>query len=707
MKFLSQKNLVSLLYFLLPVIVVFSGQNLIGARYTAWDTHTLGFTNFLYFSDSISQGIIPLWNPFIQSGVFFPSLNNAGLFSPLALPFALIAHFLSPVVVYEWFIQFIILLGGIGTYLFCRSAKLEHDLSCLGATIYLITTLIPNMGQFGFIFSLSLLPWMLAAAHAITERRSSLAAWPLYGTFCGFAMASGYPWMNLVNCGLFVSYTAFLHFSDRTSTKEVVLRFGYFFLPALLTYGLFIFPGYSDLIFNYSNFAGDYIYPAEEIQRGINSSTLKSHHYDSLWAAIKVLINPDLFGVPFAGWKSDITTGWSMGVGLITTLLLVNAALKKPEIKPVYYFWIVLAVVGLLYAAAIQPLAYLSKYIPLFGSNRWWFLGLDYSVIALLILALLWTQDAFSRTAPTLPAGLGVTAIKYGVLLALILLIAQRAPAGPVLITLSAIAVLTFQELSRNRQGQIVFLAVLAVSEALLLVRTWTNGNTYGSSFLMNKGYVEQVKQRNNSPVVTNRNEKINTSTNWHIDKIPSSGGYNNLGNPIYWYVQSTPIVSQLFTLANNSRREKAIRRADFKNDNAYVNAIVGDILSDSKIPAADTPFTVKPTLGTSTPSRILHTELQPNKGIVSVEITEPTLVIFNSNYAPGWEASVNGQQVPLIKINHLFMGVGIQEVGHKTIIFEYKPRMVIVAYFLPYILLLIFGVVLCWPERKVCNNPT
>ena len=698
MKLLSQKNLVSLLYFLLPVIVVFSGQNLVGARYTAWDTHDFGFTNFLYFSDSIFQGIIPLWNPFIQSGTFFPSLNNAGLFSPLVFPFALIAHFLSPVVVYEWLIQFIILLGGIGTYLFCRSAKLEHDLACLGATIYLITTLIPNMGQFGFIFTLSLLPWMLAAAHAITERKLSLAAWPLFGVLCGFAMASGYPWMNLVNCGIFVGYTAFLHCSDRSNSREVAFRFIYFLLPALLTYSLFIFPGYSDLIFNYSNFAGDYIYPAEEVQRGINSSTLKSHHYDSLWTAIKVLINPDLFGVTFAGWRSETTTGWSMGVGFITALLLVNAALKKPEIKLVYYFWIALAAAGLFYASANQPMAYLSKHLPLFSSNRWWFLGLDYSVIALLVLALLWTQDAFSKAALTLPGGLGLTVIKYGVLLVLILfLLGQRIPAGPVLIILSAIAVLTFQELTRNRRGQIIFLTVLAVAEALLLVRTWANDNTYGSSFLMNKRYSEQVKQRNSSPIIINQNERITTSTDWHISKTPSSGGNNNLGNPLYWYIQGTPIVSQLFTLANNSRQEKTIRRADYKNDNTYVDAIIGDILSNPQIPTADIPLTINSELGTSTPSRILHTELQPNKGIVSVEIAEPTLVIFNSNYAPGWEAYVNGKPVPLIKINHLFMGVEIKESGHQNVTFEYKPTMVIVTIFLPYIALLIFSLLFFW----------
>uniref|UniRef100_UPI004048E515 hypothetical protein n=1 Tax=Aliarcobacter sp. TaxID=2321116 RepID=UPI004048E515 len=57
----------SIVLWLFLTILIFNGKNLIGLRVTTWDTHDLGFVNFV---DALKSGYLPFWNPFIQGGVF-------------------------------------------------------------------------------------------------------------------------------------------------------------------------------------------------------------------------------------------------------------------------------------------------------------------------------------------------------------------------------------------------------------------------------------------------------------------------------------------------------------------------------------------------------------------------------------------------------------------------------------------------------------
>ncbi|HVA66145.1 MAG TPA: hypothetical protein VNK24_04385 [Elusimicrobiota bacterium] len=387
---LTKKNITSLLCFLVPVLLVFSLPKLIGFKHTGWDTHDLAFTNFVYFSDALTSGHVPLWNPFIQSGTFFPSLNNIGLFSPFELPFALIARVLPPLTVFEWLIQFIVLLGGIGAYTFFRCENLEHDLACLGAVLYACTTLEVNVGQLGFVFSFAALAWMLATAHAVVSDKGSRLVWPIFGIILGFAFSCGYPWMNFVNVGIFSSYAVFIYClaRPRADIKKTIARFALFLLPLLATYLILIAPGYLNLHFNYAHFFGDYINPEPRL-RALGAQA-EHFQYQNLWQSLGTLISPITLGTP---------PGWTMGAGWIPFLLLINAVFERRKPRASYFYWTALLIIGILYANGIRPMPHLARIVPLFNANRWWVLGLDYSVVALIVLALLQTQDSFNQSS--------------------------------------------------------------------------------------------------------------------------------------------------------------------------------------------------------------------------------------------------------------------------------------------------------------------
>ena len=132
---------------------------LVTARtYTGWDTHSYGFVYFLYFSDALQSGSIPLWNPFIQSGNFFPNFFNVGLFYPFELLFVFLGWLIGPLLSYELMVQAIIIIGGLGAFfLFCHW-KTEEYVAFIGALLYAIIILSPLVGQVWYTVSFSGLP---------------------------------------------------------------------------------------------------------------------------------------------------------------------------------------------------------------------------------------------------------------------------------------------------------------------------------------------------------------------------------------------------------------------------------------------------------------------------------------------------------------------------------------------------------------------
>lgn len=140
-----------------------------GKYYPSWDTHDLGFVNFLYFSDSLRSGTFPLWNHFIQSRTFFPNFNNIGLFYPFQLFFVVLSWMINPVYAYELMIQAAALIGGVGGYLLFRTYTSDRLIALFGVTAFVAVVLVPIVGQISILISLSSFPWLILACVKIME----------------------------------------------------------------------------------------------------------------------------------------------------------------------------------------------------------------------------------------------------------------------------------------------------------------------------------------------------------------------------------------------------------------------------------------------------------------------------------------------------------------------------------------------------------
>ncbi|HEY8484890.1 MAG TPA: YfhO family protein [Longimicrobiales bacterium] len=65
--------------------------------------------------------------------------------------------------------------------------------------------------------------------------------------------------------------------------------------------------------------------------------------------------------------------------------------------------------------------------------------------------------------------------------------------------------------------------------------------------------------------------------------------------------------------------------------------------------------------------------EHTPDRVVVRTRANRPALLVLADNYYEGWKATVDGQEVPVLRTNHTFRGVVVGE-GEHTIRFEFQP---------------------------------
>lgn len=89
----------------------------------------------------------------------------------------------------------------------------------------------------------------------------------------------------------------------------------------------------------------------------------------------------------------------------------------------------------------------------------------------------------------------------------------------------------------------------------------------------------------------------------------------------------------------------------------------------------------------------------------VALEATLPASgwLVLSDNYAPGWEAELDGVQAPILRANAVFRAVAVPA-GKHTITFNYRPRLVYVSFTVSAIALLIalsMGILQRWAGRR------
>jgi len=207
------------LLFLIPAVIitystVFTSGKLPGGVLS--DTVTQGYPFFTYTAESLQEGSLPHWNPYVFCGIPFYSSFSAPVFYPVRGLLLLTAgvegmvRFLFPIQM---------LLGGIFAWLFLGSIGVSRWGRIVGSLAYSVTAWSNTLfyaGHGSKIICWSFLPLLLYACEMwMQTRRGQFIA--IGGIAIGMQTLASHPQMVLYSVGAAIIWLAFRIFSNRGS----------------------------------------------------------------------------------------------------------------------------------------------------------------------------------------------------------------------------------------------------------------------------------------------------------------------------------------------------------------------------------------------------------------------------------------------------------------------------------------------------------
>lgn len=679
-------------------------KSIIGKTYTSWDTHDIGFVNFLYFSDSLRSGSFPLWNHFIQSGTFFPSLNNIGLFSPFQLIFVALSWLISPVYAYELMIQMVVLTGAVGSYLLCRSYTSDRLIALFGAIAFAVAVLVPIVGQIAFVVSLSSLPWLVFACIKITSTRGSSLLYLILGVLGAFYLVSGYIWMNLVNLiivaifslGLLVHKYARAQGQYRKMVTRSLVNLLIFFGSMIFLYACLVLPGYLSMSFNYSLFNGDYATPEPRLR---SLMALQHYSYSSIYKVLVGTVDPRIV-MNNGSWMAEMPM-WFWGGGWVLVILFLGTSTRK--FLAMQLFWLGLLTVALLYSAGDDNfLGKLVKATPILNANRWWYIGVAYAMASLVFLTIPRLMALKERAGQpqqifSLPVH-ELQVLLVGALSACLLYYFKSPPLQFVLVGV-IVALLLLLNRTRNHAlwqnllSILIGINVLAIASMPYAIPSHTPDLIASGA----GGYSQQIREREKNVDITKNFRTVGkgdiyifNDQQWLLRKIPFTHGYNNLGNPFVWYVKNEPYLERLLVVTQNVRQEVALERKSFASDYEFVKTMMGDALAEMDRPTIDAGHFHRFLQRPDFKWQLDELKVEPNTASMRVSTNAAAYLVFNNVEHPGWEAYINGKKAELVRTNRIFQGVFLPQAGSHEVVFKFRPVLTITLILLPYIILLL-----------------
>jgi len=670
--------------------------------YIGRDTRLLGFTNFLYFSDSLKSGVLPFWNHFILSGSDFLNLNNIGLFFPVQGVFVFLSWIITPFYAFELMIQSLVVFGGVGCYLLCHTFVEDKRVAMFGATAFTVAVLVPVVSQLGFLFSFASFPWMLYLCTWIVGfQRVRIVPCVFVAVVSVWFLSAGYLWMNLVQLFMTFVFACSLGIKQRTQWGDkalwpVAINLMCFLGMVALLYASLLIPGYLSMRFYYRLFWGDYSAPDPRL-RGL--AQVAAYSYQTLLDAFTGAVDPMITrnnGGSFANLSEGATGAGlvSLGTGFVPWLVFLIAPWRSTFRSE--RLWLGFACVAFLYSAGQGNIVgHWLAYVPIFNANRWWFVGTFYVSIFVIFSCVM--RLPMLKKIP-------LHAVSHVVKTVLVLVLFLSLcfwfhPPGIVFVVLIYGTILVYLlGIIKNTHYWENTLMVLTIVNVLAFIQINHHGFTTGSARLdaQMKVYSQLVEARVQPIVFTSNYRRLGKGHDfqcydeqWLLKKVPFSHGFNHLSNPLYWYVKNEPFLSRLIQVTQDIRKEKHIVRENYSSDNAFATALMDDVRRAPQQPTIpdDQYQSLRPKAHFNW--GLENLQVSPNTVSVRVVTSGAAFLQFNTLYFPGWHVYVNGQQQALIRSNRIFQGVFLDKAGRHDVLFTFRPMA-------PYVLLLPYFILLC-----------
>jgi hypothetical protein len=342
-----------------------------------WPTYT-------FAARSLRSGVLPLWNPYLYSGMPFAADNQSGLFYPVNLLVFLLVPRLTYFVM-ELMSVAHVWWAGVGMYILLRTMKARRVPAFAGALAWMFSDVfVIHFGNYNLIAVASWLPLIFAtfrkalAPRSPLSRESGEGGWGGEGLRCalvsgalwGMASLAGHAQMMLfigLWLGGYALFATFCSLPFSRNREKGRAREGMrvrplilFAVTALIAFG----------------FAALMIIPANEMTRYTGRAGLdygEATLYSLTPAALVGLVVPGLFGRGAGSWSPwlRVEVGY---VGVLTLgLAVLGAMLKRKRERHGERAFLAIATVAafLLAFGGYSALhGWLYRFVPLFGQLR-------------------------------------------------------------------------------------------------------------------------------------------------------------------------------------------------------------------------------------------------------------------------------------------------------------------------------------------------
>lgn len=716
------------LIFLAPLILF--GPKLVSGEVIFWGTPIMQFVPWREFAiESLFQGHIPLWNPWLGMGTPLVANYQSAIFYP--------PNWILLVTGSAWGHGFLVMLHvmwtGIGMLLFVRQIGLGKLSQAVAALSFSLSGyVIARAGFLTINAAVAWIPWIILAAERLMKmlcekggvRRLFKPILILSLVLCmqwlaGHAQTA---WYTLILLLVWVGWRSFTH------RREIVLfqaifSFGVALILAFLLSAVQLLPT-AEFLF--------YSHRASEVERELALAY-------SFWPwRILGLIMPNLFGNPSTGDYWGYANFWedAIYIGLLPLILAIFAILRGIRDGKFGNFLKLLSVlaIGSLLLALGQntPIfPFLYEHIPtfdLFQAPTRWTILLEFSLVLMAAIGVeLWQQRELLRlfwvrlgTVGAMAAG--IIALLGGRVLSDVRgsFINAVAFAGLWVMLSGVIA------WRRRIQPAMIWPVLIAsfVAVDLLWAGNGLNPTVSMDLFRGDSKIIEQVTSDHRVYMPGDMEEEVKfewthrfdtfyPEVEWRLvrdvglpnttmlDKIPSANNFDPILPELYvTWMDVVDQVSgtkraQLLAMMDvgwearlDTREEFTILYSEVQNPNRIL--FVGDgVWVRSNEEALDAVLDMdfnhtEQVILEGIPTRLYQTnpegstfsitdQTDPNRLQIKVEATEACWLVVADSWSPDWRAKIDGESVELYRANYLFRAVQLRP-GEHMIDFIYKP---------------------------------
>ncbi len=313
------------------------------------------FPSKFFISESLNDGYLPLWNPYINYGLPQYSDMNSGFWSPITWLIAFTTGYNA----YSFTIELLIyiLLSGIGMNFMCMKLGLERKISLLAGVSYMCSGyMVGHLQHFNWISGAAFLPFSVAYLNVLNKKLSTKNLL-LAGIFLYLLIASSHPGILIGAFYFFIAFLAYLYFLKipkvglkKYSTDFIKKYAALLLIVIILSTGLIL--GYSEII--------PFFTRGEKIADPYNLHFLRIQNAISLLLPFSVMKNDAFF-------ISDLSMR-NLYIGLPFLVFFLYALVQKKSKLQKFLLYAGLFYVLISFHSPISR--FINSSIPLFGYIR-------------------------------------------------------------------------------------------------------------------------------------------------------------------------------------------------------------------------------------------------------------------------------------------------------------------------------------------------